>query len=589
MMYLTGHGVAKDQRRGIELLKMSANKSNSSAITQLGIMFLKGTDVEQNVDEGLKYLRAGADKGNGLALYWLGVVYRDGIKVQADATFAFDLFKQSYEAGNASGGLEYAKILLESSDQKTRKTGFIVISKLASSGDPTAQYLLGIFYLEGTFSNKDLIKAQKFLLKSAEAGNKQSKAKLDELYLSQNVEPIDSAYKIKVLRAKAENGDIDSMINLADCYFKGINVQTDKKQAEKLYLKAAESGNIFAQKTLGIYYERGDFGRTNYEAAIKWYSKAAENGDQYSMMALAKVYSNSTRTTSEKQQAQKLYLELAEKGNVEAQYQLALISQDMRWMEKAADNGHIVSQFLYGQSLYEGNGVKKDVNLAIHYFQMASSKQHIGSCQTLAMIYLSGIYVNKNVSAAKDYLLIAARQDDPTSMYLYAEILESESSNLSECSEAFEWFKRAGIKGSDDAKWKVAEYLLCGYGKKKKDLREAAKWYRGIVLGGDSRIDLSVEYNRLVDDSLKASLVIDKLSGHFDLYAIYADKKTETIKQKIKVAEEVTTECISYDGGPVHEYEISRTPVYKDVAVNNTYLGSTKLHLDINEIVPFAI
>ena len=486
--------------------------------------------------------------------------------------------------------MEYAECLLNSEDEKTNKEGFSVITDLVSKGNARAEYLLGTFYLEGRFVKRDEEKAQKILTRSANKGYKESRYKLNELYQTKGIEPTESHERIRYLKTKAENGDYDSMIALANCYLERDGVQTDKKQAEKLLQKAAGSGDEKAMSILGRCYETGAFGRPDREEAIKWYTAGAKKGNKQCKTALARVYDRENGTSEDKEKAIKIYKELAEEGDAQAQYKLALMEGDKELLMKAADNGNVESHFIYGQALYAGNGVQKDVDMAIHYFQKAAERDHIGSCKTLAIIYLSDQSNHRDLSKGKTYLKRAAELGDAESMWNYANILEEEIHDMSKCLEPFEWYKRAATLKHADAGCKVAEYYLCGFGGKNQDPLEAARWYRSALSYTKGGFNPSTEYERMVNEGLKASLkledFINQKGRDSRFFVSFAAELTETIKQKVKIAEKVVTETYMYS---INEYEVSRTPIYKEIEVTNTYIGEKTMNQPIGQIIPFAI
>ena len=116
---------------------------------------------------------------------------------------------------------------------------FLTVKAKAEKGDATAQFNLGLMYMNDLGVEKDYAEAVKWYRKSAEQGN-----------------------------ANAQN-------ILGIMYEKGNGVEKDYVEALKWYNKAADQGLAAAQNILGIMYEKGNGVEKDYVEALKWYNKAA--------------------------------------------------------------------------------------------------------------------------------------------------------------------------------------------------------------------------------------------------------------------------------------------------------------------------
>lgn len=128
------------------------------------------------------------------------------------------------------------------SGEEDRKNAVKYARMAAESGLDDAQWLLGLFYLNGIGVEKDPKEAVVWLEKAAEQGN-----------------------------AKA-------LKSLAGCYFQGFGVQKNTAEAIRLLEKAAEGNNADAQYILGRCYAFGTDVEKDVEKARYWLEKAAGNG-----------------------------------------------------------------------------------------------------------------------------------------------------------------------------------------------------------------------------------------------------------------------------------------------------------------------
>jgi hypothetical protein len=82
--YLEGVGCEKDEDKGVELLRISAEGSWAAAQGELGRRYLKGEGVEQNNEEAVKWLRLAAEQGDSNAANHLVDCYVHGWGVEPD-------------------------------------------------------------------------------------------------------------------------------------------------------------------------------------------------------------------------------------------------------------------------------------------------------------------------------------------------------------------------------------------------------------------------------------------------------------------------------------------------------------------------
>ncbi|GBB88263.1 hypothetical protein RclHR1_01480028 [Rhizophagus clarus] len=134
-------------------------------------------------------------------------------------------------------------------------------------------------------------------------------------------------------------------------YDKGIGTEKDEKQAVYWYKKAASNGHLVSMHNLGLCYKNEKGVEKDYNKAIRLFKKSAEGKDTDGMTMLGYCYSNGIGTDVNKKKAFKLYQKAAGLGNIIAQYNLALIYEDVKdidqaiyWFEKSAAQGNQKAQ-----------------------------------------------------------------------------------------------------------------------------------------------------------------------------------------------------------------------------------------------------
>jgi len=150
------------------------------------------------------------------------------------------------------------------------------INNAVKSGDPAAQYQLGLASLQ----NGDTEKALKLLRASANKGQPAAQYRLGKLYETGEGVTQDLETARELIGKSARNGNRIAMHDLANFYANGIGgVEQDLGLAAKWFEKAAERGVVDSQYNIGYLYEFG-FGVTkNPVTARVWYGIASGQGD----------------------------------------------------------------------------------------------------------------------------------------------------------------------------------------------------------------------------------------------------------------------------------------------------------------------
>lgn len=194
--------------------------------------------------------------------------------------------------------------------------------KALDAGDLDFIGILGMFYEEGTGTQRDLQKA------------------------------------FDCYRRAAEQNDVWAMRNLARCYENGVGVDSDKKRAAEWYMRAAEAGDVFAMlrtgddlqgseqyakahewyekaaaaedeeakgwalDRLGMMYRNGLFGEGHEVTAVRYFEQADEAGCAMGTYHLAKCYENGWGVTADQNRAKKLWERAMELGGESMQQEL---------------------------------------------------------------------------------------------------------------------------------------------------------------------------------------------------------------------------------------------------------------------------
>ncbi len=192
-------------------------------------------------------------------------------------------------------------------DSKKYEEAITFFKSAAEQGDASAQYSLGVMYVNGQGVTKDYEQAVAWYRKAAEQGHSSAQSNLGVMYDNGQGVTKDDKQALAWYRKAAEQGDASAQFNLGVMYKNGQGVTKDDKQAVAWYRKAAEQGHASAQYNLGIMYKNGQGVTKDYEQAVAWYRKASEQGVANAQSNLGDMYENGRGVTKDYDQALALY------------------------------------------------------------------------------------------------------------------------------------------------------------------------------------------------------------------------------------------------------------------------------------------
>ena len=161
------------------------------------------------------------------------------------------------------------------------------IAQLANAGNPIAETILGLKFLDGQGVPVDLTQAGKWLGRAADHGNAVAQYRLGTMYERGQGTAADPAKAGKWYQAAANLGNRKAMHNLAVAFADGAMGKKDMAEAARWFSKAAALGLSDSQFNLAVLYERGDGVPQSLIDAYKWYAIAAAGSDSESKARLS--------------------------------------------------------------------------------------------------------------------------------------------------------------------------------------------------------------------------------------------------------------------------------------------------------------
>lgn len=231
----------KDAKAVANIYRSLADKGNAFAQHRLGICYQNGDGVEKSDAEKLNWIQRASDLP--IARYNLGIFFRKDFPDSPGAPqLSFDWFFLAAREGHALAQYEVAVNLYNRPDQAAKKQCVEWYRKAAEQGVAEAQTMLGWFYSNGEFVEKNESIAIKWYLEAAEHGNVIAQNNAGHYYRKNQQHDVAFKWFFKA----ADQGDATALYNLAECYEKGLGVNSDPATALSLYQQSALKGEADA-------------------------------------------------------------------------------------------------------------------------------------------------------------------------------------------------------------------------------------------------------------------------------------------------------------------------------------------------------
>ncbi|MCC7404318.1 MAG: sel1 repeat family protein [Bdellovibrionales bacterium] len=232
---------------------------------------------------------------------------------------------------------------------------FAKVKERADKGDRTAQFNLGVWYLDGEDCVvRNVKEAAPFLCRSYDAGEKMAGLQFQKIIKH----PSDQ--KSREMVGKEYGCELTERQQVYAAETKKL------EEAARVNLKKAESGDIAAMVKVGETYLSNDYGlKQDYKEAFRWFKTAADKGNPEAMGALGSLYSSGDGVGQNHEEA-------------------------FKWSLKAAQKGDLDAQYFVGLCYYDGQGTEEDLTKAVQWLGKAMDRGHSEAKDKLVEMYLRG-------------------------------------------------------------------------------------------------------------------------------------------------------------------------------------------------------
>ena len=248
-------------------------------------------------------------------------------------------------------------------------------------GDAAAMYSWGEACQHGSFVVKNEEKAIEWYSKAAEKGHKEAQYCLGKAFYDGCVVKQNYQEALKWFQNAAEQGHAESQYYLGEMYYHGYGIEKDDHKAVAQYIKAHRRGCSKALCSLKKMAEEGDLTAIDWchrynvrEDAEKQYKKAEE------LYNLGEQYRKGWKVFKDEEAAAKCFHEAAKMGHFNA----------LNNLKKLANDGYVRARFQLGEMYLNGEGVEKDVAVAIEWYSKAVKKQYSMAADRLKQLAEEG-------------------------------------------------------------------------------------------------------------------------------------------------------------------------------------------------------
>ena len=414
LMYLNGFGVDQSPEHAFTLIKEAAEAHVENAVLQLGYLYENGEGTDPSDELAFKCFEEAADCfGLHEAQNHVGVIYFEGEKKpqsfekaasyflmaakQDNRLAQFNLFrchvgellgsKSSPEEGgfwlSESAKRGFVKAELNKGiicyQQENYVEAFDWFQKAALQGDCDAQFNCGLMCENGQGVPTSIDQAIYWYVLSASQQHLDASNNLAAIYVQKGL--YDTAHEMLISLTPSEYVEI--FHNLGLLYANSKWEKYSYSSAFDWYLKAAQCGYAEAQFQVAYFYSRGLGVAVNHEKAEEWFLKAAKQGHVIAQVQLIEIYYKKG-TEADLEEAFYWATEASKKQDPLAYYNLARFYENgqggasksfkraLEYYLNAFHGGRKEPLTSLGLAYLKGNGVLKDIEKAVHYWQCAA-------------------------------------------------------------------------------------------------------------------------------------------------------------------------------------------------------------------------
>lgn len=358
----------------------------------LGLFMVESKDPDipsADFEKLVKKVKKLADKGNTFAMIEMGLMYEFGHHRRVNLKKALEWYERAASLGHVDAMVR-AGWILENEDFKEcdEHKAFLWYLKSAAMAYGNGECQLGCCYRDGIGTGRDMHRAIICLEKAAAHGSSEAAMVLYEIYSGEGMEYeedrrfLDKEKSFSYLKMAAENGGDEALMRLGNLYYKGIGTKADPEKAEQCYRKAWDAGNTLAGTMLGLIYIYDHEDPESIKKGIAYLEQASREGDNnaFRELALCILYGRGVERNEELglkvlknlAEEEKEPLSMTAMGNWYMNQRN--LEKALPYFKQASDLGEPAAEFALGYCYLSGTGVPRNLRKAQELLQRAAMK-----------------------------------------------------------------------------------------------------------------------------------------------------------------------------------------------------------------------
>jgi TPR repeat protein len=326
------------------------------------------------------YLKA-ANLGSMKSEYDVGILYLRGLGVSLNLAQALDWFLKASAQGSSDANTCLNSLPYWTGVNALLASSFAANQTLAAQGDPTAEYVVGLFYWRGWGTPTNGSQASLWLQKAAAQGSAAAEYELGVMDMTADLgagKPVNAPEGVKWITLAADQGLAAAQNELGQFYASGsYGITKDPAQSFSWYLKAAQQGDAIGEYNAGSMYQTGTGTTRNNAQALAWYQKSAAQANVQAELGIATVYIASAAPATSNFTLSMAWSQADAFWNQPNLHTAAAnknYAQAMVWFQKAAADGNGDADYEIGMMYWHGVGVQANLTVARDWMYRASQQ-----------------------------------------------------------------------------------------------------------------------------------------------------------------------------------------------------------------------
>ncbi|MBR4666045.1 MAG: sel1 repeat family protein, partial [Lentisphaeria bacterium] len=430
------------QYEGLTLLKAASKKNYVPAMVMYAEVLLNGKYGENaNTTGAFVLLDNAAQLGDGKAWFLKGKCLEAGKGTIRNLTEANACYQKAIGAGYA-----------EAKQEADRTAEIAKHWNSAHKGKADAQYHLGLCYAEGNGIAADDTAARQWFTKSANGNYAPAQVKLCTWMVAGKGGPQDAILGLSYCEKAAKQNYPEAFTKLGEYYYEGKVVARNYTKAIKYLAYASKKGSASAAFKLGFCLKNGYGITQDRKKAFAYFQLAAKRNYAPGKYALGECYERgigipidytkalSAYTDSAKSKWTNADIKKSQQDAAAGQKRLAEIG---KWWSLANEKNDAQAQCNVGTCYFTGNGVKKDFNKALVWFQKSAGQNNLEGIVRVADCQFHGYGIKQDAKAAVETYLKAAEKGQSYAMFRLGQCFEKGSGIEQNLTSAYNWYLKA--------------------------------------------------------------------------------------------------------------------------------------------------